>query len=158
MDVHGIVDLRGKVPPSTRNVRIVTFEYTSTGIRYSQFIGRRVPTVLTRLDPVVADLRWRGFSAESTPDGGQPSRPPAGRPAAAAAAAAAAAMCVCVCVCVFLYIIRYSKEMDINWRILAPWSGAVQGMSAYPVRARTKYSSADAGASEYLSRYNTRAV
>ena len=27
---------------------------------------------ITRLDPVRADLRWRGFSAEVTPDGGQP--------------------------------------------------------------------------------------
>ena len=27
---------------------------------------------LTRLDPAVADLRWRGFSAETTPDGREP--------------------------------------------------------------------------------------
>jgi hypothetical protein len=29
-------------------------------------------TAMTRLDPVVADLRWRGFSAEVTPDGREP--------------------------------------------------------------------------------------
>ena len=27
---------------------------------------------MTRLDPAVADLRWRGFSAETTPDGREP--------------------------------------------------------------------------------------
>src|SRR5947209_17240671 len=26
----------------------------------------------TKLDPLVADLRWRGFSAETTPDGREP--------------------------------------------------------------------------------------
>ena len=34
--------------------------------------GGGFPTVLTRLDPAVADLHWRGFSAESTPDGREP--------------------------------------------------------------------------------------
>jgi len=30
------------------------------------------PTQLTRLSPLVADLHWRGFSAEITPDGREP--------------------------------------------------------------------------------------
>jgi len=67
-----VVNLRGKVPPSTREVRIVT----NMRIYWDQVLvdtsGGGFPTVLTRVDPVVADLRWRGFSAESTPDGRQP--------------------------------------------------------------------------------------
>ena len=34
--------------------------------------GGNFPMQLTRLDPSVADLRWRGFSLEHSPDGRQP--------------------------------------------------------------------------------------
>ncbi len=34
--------------------------------------GGEFPTVLTRIEPAVANLHWRGFSAESTPDGREP--------------------------------------------------------------------------------------
>ncbi|MEO5896016.1 MAG: FG-GAP-like repeat-containing protein [Vicinamibacterales bacterium] len=67
-----VVNLRGKVPPSTREVRVVT----NMRIYWDQVLvdssGGGFSTVLTRLDPVGANLRWRGFSAESTPDGRQP--------------------------------------------------------------------------------------
>jgi hypothetical protein len=32
----------------------------------------RAPQTIHRLDPMTADLRWRGFSAESSPDGREP--------------------------------------------------------------------------------------
>ena len=32
----------------------------------------KAPHTISRLDPVTADLRWRGFSAETTPDGREP--------------------------------------------------------------------------------------
>ncbi len=67
-----VVDLRGKLPGGTREVRIVT----NMRIYWDQVLvdssGGRFPTALTRLDPVVADLQWRGFSAEYTPDGREP--------------------------------------------------------------------------------------
>jgi hypothetical protein len=34
--------------------------------------GGAFPTRLTRLDPAIADLRWRGFSGETSPDGREP--------------------------------------------------------------------------------------
>jgi tetratricopeptide (TPR) repeat protein len=66
------VDLTGKFLSTNREVRIVTnmriywdqiLVDTSSGI---------FPTQLTRLSPLVADLHWRGFSAEITPDGREP--------------------------------------------------------------------------------------
>ena len=67
-----VVDLRGKVPHGTRVVRILT----NMRIYWDQILvdasGQTFPTTLTRLDPIVADLRWRGFSAEVTPDGREP--------------------------------------------------------------------------------------
>jgi hypothetical protein len=67
-----VVDLRGKVPAGTREVRILT----NMRIYWDQVLvdasGGRFPTTLTRLDPVVANLHWRGFSAEQTPDGREP--------------------------------------------------------------------------------------
>ncbi len=45
----------------------------STGIRsWSTLLRGNFPMQLTRLDPSVADLRWRGFSLEHSPDGRQP--------------------------------------------------------------------------------------
>jgi tetratricopeptide (TPR) repeat protein len=66
------VDLTGKFLSASREVRIVTnmralwdqiLVDTSTGDS---------PVQITRLDPVVANLRWRGFSRETTPDGREP--------------------------------------------------------------------------------------
>jgi hypothetical protein len=66
------VDLTGKFLSASREVRIVTnmralwdqmLVDTSTGDS---------PAQTTRLDPIVANLRWRGFSRETTPDGREP--------------------------------------------------------------------------------------
>ena len=64
-----VVDLTGKFLSQSREVRIVT----NMRIYWDQILvdrsGAPSPTTLTRLDPVRADLRWRGFSAETSPDG-----------------------------------------------------------------------------------------
>ena len=181
-----VVDLRGKVPPSTREVRIVT----NMRIYWDQVLvdssGGGFPTVLTRLDPVVADLRWRGFSAESTPDGRQPFgydyervatvspwkvmtgrytregdvRPlltarddmfvvsrPGDEIALVFDAAGFPSLKPGFTRTFLLYVVGYSKEMDINSaspHTVEPMP--FQGMSAYPVRAGRTLS-ADAGAS-----------
>ncbi|HEX8144856.1 MAG TPA: FG-GAP-like repeat-containing protein [Pyrinomonadaceae bacterium] len=66
------VDLTGKFLSSSREVRIVT----NMRIYWDQILvdtsGGNFPVRLTRLDPTVADLRWRGFSGEVTPDGREP--------------------------------------------------------------------------------------
>jgi hypothetical protein len=67
-----VVDLRGKVPRGTREVRIAT----NMRIYWDQILvdssGGRFPTALTRIEPIAADLHWRGFSAERTLDGHEP--------------------------------------------------------------------------------------
>jgi hypothetical protein len=66
-----VVDLTGKWLSPSRDVRIVT----NMRVYWDQIrvAARDAPeTRLTRLDPIVADLRWRGFSAELTPDGREP--------------------------------------------------------------------------------------
>ncbi len=66
------VDLTGKFLSSSREVRIVT----SMRIYWDQILvdtssgNSRVE--LTRLEPVTASLRWRGYSSEVTPDGREP--------------------------------------------------------------------------------------
>jgi tetratricopeptide (TPR) repeat protein len=66
------LDLTSVVPPSSREIRIVT----NMRIYWDQVqVATAAPRALvrlTRLDPVQADLRWRGFSAETTPDGREP--------------------------------------------------------------------------------------
>jgi hypothetical protein len=66
------VDLTGKFLSSNRDVRIVT----NMRIYWDQILfgtsNDDAPTQTTRLDPVKADLHWRGFSAEVTPDGREP--------------------------------------------------------------------------------------
>ncbi len=66
-----VVDLRGKLA-GAREVRIVT----NMRIYWDQVLvdtsGGGDRTRMTRLDPSSADLRWRGFSAEITPDGREP--------------------------------------------------------------------------------------
>jgi tetratricopeptide (TPR) repeat protein len=66
------VDLTGKFLSASREVRILT----NMRIYWDQILvdtsGGNFPAQMTRLDPVVADLRWRGFSREVTPDGREP--------------------------------------------------------------------------------------
>ncbi|MGH9930865.1 MAG: FG-GAP-like repeat-containing protein [Pyrinomonadaceae bacterium] len=67
------VDLTGKFLSANREVRIVT----SMRIYWDQIlvdtVGGDTPLLqITGLDPVRAELRWRGFSAEVTPDGREP--------------------------------------------------------------------------------------
>jgi tetratricopeptide (TPR) repeat protein len=66
------VDLTGKFLSSEREVRIVT----NMRIYWDQILvdtsDGKAPVQINRLDPARADLRWRGFSAEVTPDGREP--------------------------------------------------------------------------------------
>lgn len=66
------VDLTGKFLSANREVRIVT----NMRIYWDQILfdtsSGEENLQLTRLDPSIADLRWRGFSAEVTPDGREP--------------------------------------------------------------------------------------
>ena len=66
------VDLSGKFLSANREVRIVT----NMRIYWDQILvdtsNGTKPTQIARLDPERADLRWRGFSAEITPDGREP--------------------------------------------------------------------------------------
>jgi Tfp pilus assembly protein PilF len=67
-----IADLTGKFLSASRDVRIVTnmrIYWDQILIDYS---AGNFPMRLTRLDPTVADLKWRGFSLEHSPDGRQP--------------------------------------------------------------------------------------
>ena len=67
-----VVDLTGRFLSASRDVRIVT----NMRIYWDQILvdtsGANSPMQLTRLDPSVAELRWRGFSLEHSPDGQQP--------------------------------------------------------------------------------------
>jgi tetratricopeptide (TPR) repeat protein len=66
------VDLTGKFLCDDSQVRIVT----SMRIYWDQILvdvsGGEFPTRVTRLDPTRADLRWRGFPREYSPDGRKP--------------------------------------------------------------------------------------
>jgi len=66
------VDLTGRFLSSSREVRIVT----NMRILWDQILvdtsDEQTPFRMMRLDPVGADLRWRGFSREITPDGREP--------------------------------------------------------------------------------------
>ena len=67
-----VVDLTGKFLSRHREVRIVT----NMRIYWDQILvdtsDAPSPTQLTRLAPLGADLRWRGFSAQTSPDGREP--------------------------------------------------------------------------------------
>jgi hypothetical protein len=67
-----VVDLDGKFLSASRDVRIVT----NMRIYWDQILvdtsGGNFPMRLRRLDPSIAQLRWRGFSLEHSPDGRQP--------------------------------------------------------------------------------------
>ncbi|MFL6213583.1 MAG: FG-GAP-like repeat-containing protein [Blastocatellia bacterium] len=66
------VDLTGKFLSASREVRILT----NMRIYWDQILvdtsSSDATTQMTRLEPMMADLRWRGFSAETTPDGREP--------------------------------------------------------------------------------------
>jgi Tfp pilus assembly protein PilF len=66
------VDLSEAIPSSARQVRI----RTTMRIYWDQVLvdtsDGKAPYRIARLDPVTADLRWRGFSAETTPDEREP--------------------------------------------------------------------------------------
>ena len=66
------VDLTGVIPRQVVTLRIVT----TMRVYWDQIAvattDDSVKPVLQRLDAVSADLRWRGFSAERTPDGREP--------------------------------------------------------------------------------------
>ncbi len=66
------VDLTGKFLTENREVRIVT----NMRIYWDQILVDTseggFPIALAKLDPVRADLSWRGFSRETTPDGREP--------------------------------------------------------------------------------------
>jgi tetratricopeptide (TPR) repeat protein len=67
-----VVDLAGKFLSRSREVRIVT----NMRIYWDQILvdtSDATPAMqLTRLAPAGADLRWRGFSAQASPDGREP--------------------------------------------------------------------------------------
>ncbi len=67
-----VVNLAGRFLSASREVRIVT----NMRIYWDQILVGAAPdadSVTTRrLDPVLATLRWRGVSLETTPDGGEP--------------------------------------------------------------------------------------
>jgi hypothetical protein len=67
-----VADLTGKFLSDNREVRIVT----NMRIYWDQILvdtsGGNFQTRLTRLAPSIADLRWRGFSREYSPDGSEP--------------------------------------------------------------------------------------
>ncbi len=67
-----VVDLTGKFLSASREVRVLT----NMIIYWDQILvdtsGGAFPFRLKSLRPVVADLSWRGFSAETTPDGREP--------------------------------------------------------------------------------------
>jgi Tfp pilus assembly protein PilF len=67
-----VVDLSSSVPTTARDVRIrTTMRIYWDRVLVDTSDGRAAQTV-SRLDPVTADLRWRGFSAETSPDGREP--------------------------------------------------------------------------------------
>ena len=67
-----VVDLSPAIPAAAREVRI----RTTMRIYWDQILvdssDGRAPFAVNRLDPAAADLRWRGFSAESSPDSREP--------------------------------------------------------------------------------------
>jgi hypothetical protein len=66
------VDLTGKFLSSSREVRIVTNMRIYWDEILSDTSSVESPSTITRLEPLTANLRWRGFSSEITPDGREP--------------------------------------------------------------------------------------
>jgi len=67
-----VVDLSSTIPASAHEVRI----RTSMRIYWDRVLvdtsDGRAPYTVNRLDPLTAELRWRGFSAETSPNGREP--------------------------------------------------------------------------------------
>ncbi len=67
-----VLDLTDKFPTESREVRIVT----NMRIYWDQVLvdtsSAAAPVEMTRINPSRADLHWRGFSAEVSPDGREP--------------------------------------------------------------------------------------
>ncbi|MFL6208507.1 MAG: FG-GAP-like repeat-containing protein [Pyrinomonadaceae bacterium] len=67
-----VVDLTGKLPAGRREVRLVT----NLRVYWDRILvdtsGVEPALQLTRLDPLSAELHWRGYSAEFRPDGRVP--------------------------------------------------------------------------------------
>jgi tetratricopeptide (TPR) repeat protein len=67
-----VIDLSGRFLSASREVRIVT----NMRIYWDQILVSRssegAKAQMMRLDPMIADLRWRGYSAQVTPDGREP--------------------------------------------------------------------------------------
>ena len=67
-----VVDLTGIFTSRNREIRIVT----NMRIYWDQILvdtsPEGAPMRMTRINPASADLRWRGFSVETTPDGREP--------------------------------------------------------------------------------------
>jgi Tfp pilus assembly protein PilF len=67
-----VLDLTDKFLTRSREVRIVT----NMRIYWDQILvdnsSDNEPVKMTRMNPAIADLHWRGFSAEITPDGREP--------------------------------------------------------------------------------------
>jgi hypothetical protein len=66
-----VVDLAGRGLAAARRVRVVTNMRVYWDRVQVAGVTAATPQV-TRLDPIAANLRWRGFSAETTPDGREP--------------------------------------------------------------------------------------
>jgi cytochrome c-type biogenesis protein CcmH/NrfG len=66
------VDLTDRVPRNARSIRIVTTMRIFWDQALVDVSDGRAQTSLTRLEPAAATLRWRGFSAQRTPDGREP--------------------------------------------------------------------------------------
>jgi hypothetical protein len=66
------VDLTGKVPAARSRVRIVTSMKIFWDRALVDVSDGRAPVTMTRLEAASAELSWRGFSAEGSPDGREP--------------------------------------------------------------------------------------
>jgi tetratricopeptide (TPR) repeat protein len=66
------VDLTGKFLSDSREVRIVTNMRVYWDKISVDTSDDKSPVEMTRLEPVSADLRWRGYSEEVSPDGREP--------------------------------------------------------------------------------------
>ena len=67
-----VVDLSEVVPATAREVRIKTTMRIYWDRVLVDTSNGRAPYTMTRIEPMRADLRWRGFSAEGSPDGREP--------------------------------------------------------------------------------------
>ena len=71
-----VLDLTGKLPAPSIEVRREVRIVTNMRIYWDQILvdtsGGSAPVEMTRMNPATADLHWRGFSAEVSPDGREP--------------------------------------------------------------------------------------